>query len=102
MTPVDRSDLPRAAVPAPDTRRAALVKPPQRGSATASAALGASPSSVVRFSAGTKASEAVRRAIEVAPEVRQGRVATLRSAIDAGRYNVDPDKIAARMVAAVL
>lgn len=100
MTPVDRSDLPRAAVPAPDTRRAALARAPQRGSATA--ALGASSSSVVRFSAETKASEAARRAIEAAPEARQGHVAALRSAIDAGRYIVDPDKIAARMVAAVL
>jgi anti-sigma28 factor (negative regulator of flagellin synthesis) len=29
-------------------------------------------------------------------------VAALRAAVDAGRYDLDPDKIAARMVAAVL
>jgi flagellar biosynthesis anti-sigma factor FlgM len=57
---------------------------------------------VVRLSARTKASAALRRAIEAVPEIQPGRVAALRAAIEAGRYDIDPDKIAAQMVAAVL
>lgn len=102
MIPVDPIHLWRAAAPAPEARRPALACAPQRGGETDSPARGASGGSVVRLSAGTKASAALRRAIEAVPEIQPGRVAALRAAVDAGCYDLDPDKIAARMVAAVL
>lgn len=57
------------------------------------------PKDTVQLSGKSKEVQKVREAAHSAPEVRESRVAELKSAIQAGTYNVRGDQIASKMLA---
>lgn len=57
------------------------------------------PKDTVQLSGRSKEVQKVREAATEAPEVRESRVAELKSAIQAGTYNVRGEQVASRMLA---
>ncbi len=56
-------------------------------------------SAVVRVSAASRMAELVRSAVLSAPEIRTETVEPLRIALSAGRYDLNPQRVAEKMVA---
>lgn len=58
----------------------------------------AAPSDAVRITGSAARLAALERSLQELPAVDEARVAQIRSAIEAGRYSVVPERIASRLV----
>jgi len=59
---------------------------------------GHSQDTIVNLSRASKEAQLVEKVIAAAPDIREDKVAELKARIEAGDYQIDPDKVADKLV----
>jgi negative regulator of flagellin synthesis FlgM len=68
------------------------------GSAAASTNAASTPGEQVNITDSARALASLSDAVQQTPDIDQGRVASIQQALASGQYQVDPDRIAGRML----
>ncbi len=80
--------------PIEQIRASSAVKSATAGSGSAAAA----PADSVQITDSARALAALSQAVSASPDIDAARVASVQQALDAGQYNVNPQRIADRLV----